>query len=230
VGRNFLETLFWTASGLHSQPLGSHRGVPADAICWDFGAPDSIPNIVGGFRMSMGAGQADLLGPIAYATRIVGGFGHAHRAAMKDAFGRTLTVTAIGEFLPNSDTYIDLHPESADRAGLPLPRINSQLTDVDLRRLTFMAEKCRAVLHAAGAEQIFEEYGSYDTFSSTHVFGTCRMGTDPQRSVVDASCRSHRWKNRLITGASVFPSTGSGEAPSLTIEALALRATKLYNI
>jgi len=50
------------------------------------------------------------------------------------------------------------------------------------------------------------------------------MGDDPGESVVDAWCRSHRWRNLFITDASVFPSSGGGESPSLTIEALAIRA------
>jgi choline dehydrogenase-like flavoprotein len=50
------------------------------------------------------------------------------------------------------------------------------------------------------------------------------MGADAEDSVVDASCRSHRWRNLLVVDASVFPSSGGGEAPSLTIYALALRA------
>jgi choline dehydrogenase-like flavoprotein len=36
--------------------------------------------------------------------------------------------------------------------------------------------------------------------------------------------RSHRWRNLWVTDASVFSSTGGGEAPALTIHALALRA------
>ncbi|MCD8567110.1 MAG: GMC family oxidoreductase, partial [Geovibrio sp.] len=71
---------------------------------------------------------------------------------------------------------------------------------------------------------LIEEYGAYDAFNATHVFGTCRMGTDPETSVVDSFCRSHRWRNLLVTDASVFPSSGGGESPSLTISALALRA------
>ncbi|MBT8446024.1 MAG: GMC family oxidoreductase, partial [Gammaproteobacteria bacterium] len=54
-------------------------------------------------------------------------------------------------------------------------------------------------------------------------FGTCVMGTDAGQSVVDSAGRSHRWKNLYISDASVFPSSGGGEAPSLTINALALR-------
>ena len=40
---------------------------------------------------------------------------------------------------------------------------------------------------------------------------------------MDRYGRSHRWRNVFIADASVFPSSGGGEAPSLTIEALALR-------
>jgi choline dehydrogenase-like flavoprotein len=41
---------------------------------------------------------------------------------------------------------------------------------------------------------------------------------------VDPFCRSHRWRNLLITDASIFPSSGGGESPSLTIYANSLRA------
>lgn len=69
-----------------------------------------------------------------------------------------------------------------------------------------------------------EEFGAWDHFSATHVFGTCRMGNDSLVSVVDPHCRSHEHSNLYITDASVFPSSGGGESPSLTIHALAVRA------
>ena len=138
VGRNFMETLFWTASGLHPQPLGSHRGVPADATCWDFNAPDAIAGVIGGCRFTAGAGQADLVGPIAYATRVVDGWGREHRARLRAAFGRALTISAIGEFLPNDRTFIDLDPARTDQRGLPYARIHSFLPEMELQRLTFM--------------------------------------------------------------------------------------------
>ena len=47
VGRHFMETLFWVSSGLHPGPLGSHRGLPSDSICWDYNAPDAIPGVIG---------------------------------------------------------------------------------------------------------------------------------------------------------------------------------------
>ena len=163
-------------------------------------------------------------GPIAYATRVVGGWGREHKQGMRETFGRALGVGGIGESLPNPRSFVDLDPEARDEHGLPLARIHSYLPDRELERLSFVAKTSREILRASGVERIIEEVGTYDQFNSTHVFGTCRMGADPQDSVVDAHCRSHRWKNLYITDASVFPSSGGGEAPSLTIQALAIRA------
>ena len=72
-----------------------------------------------------------------------------------------------------------------------------------------------------------EEVSTYDFFAATHVFGTCRMGSDPEHSVVNPSLRVHDIPNLLVTDSSVFPTSGGGEAPSLTIEALSLRAADL---
>jgi choline dehydrogenase-like flavoprotein len=224
VGRHFMETVSWTSNGLHPEPLGSHRGLPADSICWDYNAPDAIPGVIGGCRFTPSVAESGLHGPVHYAQRVVPGWGRAHKAAMRETFGHVLSVGAIGESLPNPGSFVDLDPAETDAAGLPLARIHSQLQDSELRRMEFMADTARDILRAAGAGEIFEEYGSYDSFRSTHVFGTCRMGDDPLASVVDARCRSHRWRNLFIVDASVFPSSGSGESPSLTIEALAIRA------
>jgi choline dehydrogenase-like flavoprotein len=221
-----METLAWTSTGLHSQPLRSYRGLPADSICWDFNAPDAIPGGVGGCRFTPSVAEADLIGPLSYAERVVSGWGREHKRLMRSMFGRALSVGAIGESLPNPGSRVDLDPEARDEQGLALARIHSHLDEQALRRLDFMAKTSRELLKASGVQQLFEEYGSYDTFSATHVFGTCRMGVNPGDSVVDAYCRSHRWRNLFVVDASVFPSSGGGESPALTIEALALRTAK----
>lgn len=226
VGKNFMETLFWTSSGLHPQPLGSHRGLPADGICWDFNAPDAIPGVVGGCRFTSGAAEADLVGPINYARRVVGGWGRLHKQRMREQFGRVLSVGAIGENLTDPESFIDLDPDERDAYGFRKARIHSHLAAMEIQRLDFMAATARRLLEAAGVEHIVEEYGAYDAFSATHVFGTCRMGADAETSVVDPYCRSHRWRNLLVVDASVFPSSGGGESPALTINALALRVAE----
>lgn len=75
VGRNFMETLFWATSALHSDALGSHRGHPSDAICWDYNDPDAIDGLIGGTRFTPAMGELGLNGPIGYATRVIGRMG-----------------------------------------------------------------------------------------------------------------------------------------------------------
>ncbi|HLG10067.1 MAG TPA: GMC family oxidoreductase [Gaiellaceae bacterium] len=75
----------------------------------------------------------------------------------------------------------------------------------------------RDVLEAAGAMQIL-----WSGLASTHVQGSCRMGDDPERSVVDRNGESHDVKRLYVGDGSLVPQTLSVN-PSLTIMALATR-------
>ena len=224
VGRNFMESVAFTSIGLADEPLLSFGGLPADAISWAHNRPDAVPGVIGGFRLSAAIHEADMTGAIAHAQRAVAGFGHAHKQALRRAVGSTVAVGAVGESLPNEATKVTLDAARKDAFGQPLARIHSRVDAMCVARLRAMAAAARGLLAAAGVRTLVEEYGTYDYFSSAHVFGTCRMGDDPRSSVVDASLRVHGFENFHICDASVFPSSGGGEAPSLTIQALALRA------
>jgi len=223
VGRNFMETLFWSSAGLVADLTSSHVGLPSDAICWDFNHPQGIPDLIGGCRFSSNVQEIGLVGPIAYASRVVSGFGHQLKSGMREHFGHCLSVGAMGEFMPNDQTFVDLDPVQKDALGVPLPRLHSHLGLQEIARLYFMSEQARKLLKEAGVTELVEELGAWDLFSATHVFGTCRMGPSAQSSVVNAYGQCHDHRNLYIADASVFPSTGGGESPSLTIEALAVR-------
>ena len=223
VGKNLMETLLTTSTGLHPKQLGSHRGLPVNWVAWDYNAPDSIEGVIGGARFAPAMAESDLVGPVAYATRVVDGWGASHRKRMEDTFGKVLSIAGIGESLPNENTYVELGAEK-DRHGLPKANIHSFLDDMAHQRLRFMMKTCRQIIASSGCNGTIEEFSSADAFSSTHVFGTCRMGNNPDTSVVDSSGRSHRWRNLLIADGSVFPSSGGGESPGLTIQALAMRS------
>jgi choline dehydrogenase-like flavoprotein len=75
----------------------------------------------------------------------------------------------------------------------------------------------REVLRAAGARQVFQTQ-----VLSTHAQGSCRMGSDPARSVVDAHGEFHGVRRLFVGDGSVVPRTLSVN-PSLTIMALAAR-------
>ncbi|MCE5972553.1 GMC family oxidoreductase [Sinirhodobacter sp. WL0062] len=215
VGRNFMETLNWVSAGLVSDMRNSHMGLPADAIWWG-------PGIEAGFRLNHTTLETGLNGPIGYGTRLIAGFGSGFKQAMRAGFGQALAVGGIGRVVPDERSRVTLDPELRDVHGLALPRISSVLTPASLQRLRHMANAARAVLREAGAE-IVSESGSASEFSATHVFGTARMGEDPKHSVVNAFGRTHDHPNLWIADASVFPGSGDGESPSLTIMSLALR-------
>jgi choline dehydrogenase-like flavoprotein len=61
-----------------------------------------------------------------------------------------------------------------------------------------------------------------------HVCGTCRFGTDPRTSVLDAQNRAHELDNLYVVDASFFP-TSTGLNPSLTVAANALRVAGHVN-
>jgi choline dehydrogenase-like flavoprotein len=75
----------------------------------------------------------------------------------------------------------------------------------------------REVLTTAGASRL-----CWTGLLTTHVQGTCRMGSDPERSVVDADGQSWDVKRLYVGDGSVVPRTLSVN-PSLTIMALADR-------
>jgi len=226
VGRNFMETIVTEVTALHPLPQHARRGLPSDAICWDFNAPDAIPGVVGGCQIYHASAEAGLMGLATFASDGVAGWGREHAREVRRTWGHSLSIAAIGESLPNDKARVDLAPGARDRFGVPLARIAAWIADADVARLRFMASKCREIMAACGATDIIEAASTWDNFSASHVFGTCRMGVRASDSVVDRDQRSHRWRNLWITDASVFPSSGGGEAPSLTIEALALRAAE----
>jgi len=123
--------------------------------------------------------------------------------------GNVLSVGAIGESLPNPQSYVDLDPDQRDANGLPLARIHSFLPDLELRRLDFMAKKAREIL-TASARHRSSRSTAPTTCSAPRTYSGPAGWPDPTASVVDPYGRSHRWRNLFVTDASVFPSSGGG--------------------
>jgi len=98
-------------------------------------------------------------------------------------------------------------------------RLEYRLRDRERQR----SAACRADLKA-----LFKPFGAFclgvaeDNKVVAHVCGTCRMGDDPRRSVVDRDCRVHAVENLYVADGSFFASS-AGINPSLTIAANALR-------
>lgn len=121
----------------------------------------------------------------------------------------------VGECEAREQNRIELADE-VDALGLPIPAVTFAWSENDKRLQRHAIGSMRRLMEAASAEDLWVEE------DTAHLMGTCRMGSDPKTSVVDADGRSWQVPNLWVCDGSLFPTSG-GVNPSLTIQALACR-------
>jgi choline dehydrogenase-like flavoprotein len=144
-------------------------------------------------------------------------------------FPHTLVLAGICEELPMPGNRVDLDPDVNDRFGLPVPRMTKRQHPNDLAMYRWYEKKIMEIAEAAGAKTVYPgrapaihiDENTHQP-SNAHNHGTCRMGSDPEASVVDRWCRSHEVPNLWVVDGSVMPTNG-GYNPTLTILANAYR-------
>ena len=92
-------------------------------------------------------------------------------------------MVGICEDLPEEHNQVTLDPELKDSHGIPAPKIDYTLSENSKKMLDFVVERGSEVLTAAGAKEIYSE--TPISVGGWHLMGTARMGTDPDRSVVN---------------------------------------------
>lgn len=223
VGKNFMETIIYCSTVIFSEQINAHKGLQIDSRAWDYNEPRKENPFIGG--VVFGVSALDLLGPLSYAQKIAPGWGEEHKDFMRRYFGHAINIFAIGEQLPSEENTITIDPEIKDFYGIPVAKVTTKLSKNDLGMLSFMRRKCNEITEAAGAIERVREFSAYDLSLISHMSGTCRMGNDPNNSVVNPHCQTHDIKNLFVVDSSCFVTEGGGDSPSLTIHAIALRAS-----
>jgi choline dehydrogenase-like flavoprotein len=157
--------------------------------------------------------------PVDFASRIATArmlWGAELRRAMLD-YNYYSGVGIVGEIMPQRKNMVRLHETERDGYGLPVPHVVFGRHENDERIIEHSLAKMKEILKAAGGED------AWSADRTAHLLGTCRMGDDPEDSVVDKDCRAHDVPNLYVCDGSVFP-TSTAVNPSLTIEAIAARA------
>jgi choline dehydrogenase-like flavoprotein len=85
-----------------------------------------------------------------------------------------------------------------------------------------MKDRAMEILDAAGAKNKWHQPITSQQFA-VHLLGTCRMGSDPQTSVINPNHRTHDVANLFLCDGSSLVTSGRGQ-PTMTIQALAYRA------
>jgi choline dehydrogenase-like flavoprotein len=134
-------------------------------------------------------------------------------------------VTGPVQEIPSADARVTVDPSVRDRWGIPVARLSGTTHPETVRTAEFMHARTQEWLSAAGATKIWGKPPRLRLSGGQHQAGTCRMGDDPQSSVVNRFGRVHGHDNLYVADGSVHVTNG-GFNPVLTIMALAFRTAK----
>ncbi|WP_419818221.1 GMC family oxidoreductase [Glaciibacter flavus] len=145
-------------------------------------------------------------------------WGQASKDADRDLFNHSMKLGVMTQDLPREQNIVDLDPDVKDGWGLPVARITHTPHPNDLAHTNWQVDKNMQVLTEAGASKVVPVYLDKITGNCCHEMGTARMGTDPNKSVVDIWNEAHDVPGLYILDGSFFP-TATGVNPTLTIMA-----------
>ncbi len=221
VGRRLMMHPLSRTIGLFEEPMMSWQGHWGQSLyCLQFAETDVSRGFVRGAKWNLSPSGGPLMAALYPwpGERLWGAAMHEHVNAW---LGRAAIWGVTAEDLPEVENRVDLDPELCDRYGDPAPRLHYTLSQNSRDMLAFMNQRVEESFRAAGAYRTLLR--PLVAEAGWHALGTCRMGDDPETSVVDRWQRCHDIPNLLILDGSAFV-TCSSVNPSATISALALRA------
>ena len=220
VGRYLMFNCSSRVDAVFEHPLNEFKSVQCTRIVHDFYDADPKRGFYGGGGIDARIGPQ----PTVWAIRAdMNGrtWGAAYKERLRE-FARSMVLTTHGTSLPVASNGISLDPDLRDAWGRPAIRVTYRDHDDDLANARFLQDRCVEIAEAAGALRVQRSAIAPQDFSM-HLLGTCRMGDDPARSVVDRYHRTHDVPNLFLCDGSSLVTSGRGQ-PTMTIQALAFRA------
>jgi choline dehydrogenase-like flavoprotein len=222
VGKYLMFNAGAGAGAVFEHELNEFKSVAVTRIIHDFYDTDPKRGFYGGGGIDC---RYDV-NPIGYGLgalpRDSARWGAPYKAALKEYFTRSMIALGHTTSLPVEGNSISLDPETKDAWGLPAMRVTYKDHPDDLKTSKFFLDRGMELLDAAGAKKKWA-YPVREQEFGFHLLGTCRMGNDPKRSVVNKYHRAHDVPNLFICDGSSFVTSGRGQ-PTCTIQALAYRA------
>lgn len=227
VGRNLMDHLSKSTFGIVPEKLFPFRGPPSTSGIESF-RDGEFRRERAGFRVSLNndgwSRKSAPYAEIIHFVTIKRLIGTDLQTALFDRVTRQLRLSCSVEVAPDANNRVELSTTTKDALGLPHPKITFTPPQYSFKGLAQATSAMADIFRIVGATDL--DLGTENAYDGAgHIMGTCRMGSDPASSVVDAQCRSHDHRNLFVVGSSVFPTVGSPN-PTLTIAALALRAAQ----
>lgn len=139
--------------------------------------------------------------------------------------GAGFNFTTMGEVLPRYENFVRINSAKKDAWGIPVLHIRQKYTDNEFNMAKDSMNVAAELCHDAGFEVLTKHWEMVPPGESIHELGTCRMGADPKKSVLNAWNQTHDIKNLFVIDGSAFAS-GGAQNPTLTIMALTMRASE----
>ena len=220
VGRNIMFNSSALRDGMFEHEINGWKGAVVGCVVWDpFEMPRSL-GLYGGGGFDFRCAYTPLAGRATWPGEPT--WGSAWKKRARDYFTKRLAVYGHMTSLPTPNNRMDLDPTAKDAWGLPAPRLTFTGHPNDAKLGKWFGKRGEELLTAAGALSVAGDYDGPDN-GGPHLLGTCRMGSDPRTSVVNADHRAHDVPNLFVVDGSNFVTSGRGQ-PTMTIQALAFRA------
>ena len=222
VGKHLMFNTYFGVDAQFEHPLNEYKSVQNTRIVTDFYETDPKRGHYGGGAIDARFGRY----PIIYALEgLKPGsptWGESYARELAQQYTRSMFFGCHGTSLPREANSVALEPDLKDAWGLPCMRVTYQDHPDDLKNARFLVGKALDIAQAAGALKAWPQAVTPQS-QSVHLLGTCRMGNDPQTSVIDKYHRTHDVKNLFICDGSSLVTSSRGQ-PTMTISALAFRA------
>ncbi len=131
--------------------------------------------------------------------------------------------TAMGEMLPYEDNLVWLDKNQKDEWGIPMLHANISWHENEDRMAKDAVEQMHEMLDKAGLKHIESADNHQAPGKDIHEMGGCRMGNNPENSMLNKWNQLHAVKNVFITDGACMTSSGC-QNPSLTYMAITARA------
>lgn len=221
VGRRLMMHPLARIIGQFDEPMTSWQGHWGQSLySMQFAETDGARGFLRGAKWNLSPSGGPLLAAL-YPRPGKRVWGEAMHRNVAEWLGRSAVWGITAEDLPDENNNVTLDAALRDRHGMPAPRLTYRIAENARAMLAFMSRRAEESFLEAGARRTLTRELVVE--NGWHALGTCRMGDDPERSVVDRWNRCHDIPNLMIVDGSVFV-TCSSVNPAATIAALALRA------
>ena len=135
----------------------------------------------------------------------------------------TARVRSYYDVIPDRESRLTLESSLKNRWGDPLPHLDFRDAPESVALRGYTEDRLRALFQRMADAGTGRVLSSRVDSTQDHPGGGCRMGDDPETSVVDSYGRTHDHENLFVVGAPTVV-TGGCNNGTLTFSALALRS------